>query len=207
MIVEISWTEFKTFITSTESGWIYTLEPNGAYAVYVTYSGFILKSYLVAGTADYIDFNSNYKSLGNKKITSTAQPFAAKTLPNGKKLYKRVHGVNATIVAGQTTNIDFIVPYNTCKFSGAEIFGCDLGDTINYYVLDTTNNTYSGAPGSNYQLNQFGFNVEMPSGEYENTSNYDADLYLGMVVRCQYTNNGQSTKYISSNLWLHEVKD
>ena len=123
------------------------------------------------------------------------------------KSYIREFWVNATIVAGQTTNIDFIVPYNTCKFSGAEIFGCDLGDTINYYVLDTTNNTYSGAPGSNYQLNQFGFNVEMPSGEYENTSNYDADLYLGMVVRCQYTNNGQSTKYISSNLWLHEVKD
>ena len=83
---------------------------------------------------------------------------------------------------------------------------------LNYYILDDVNNTYSGAPTTNpgypyYQLNQFGFNVEMPNENYKNTSNYDADLYYGMIVRCQYTNNGSTEKYVSSNLWLHEVKD
>ena len=137
-------------------------------------------------------------------------PFADKKIEvNGvlKSLFKRIHGVSETVTAGATANIDFVAPYSASKFTGAELFGVDLGDTLNFYVLDDASNTYSGAPGSNYQLNQFGFNVEMPpGGKYKNTSNYDADIYLGMVIRCEYTNNGAEDKYIAMNPWLHEVK-
>jgi len=138
-------------------------------------------------------------------------PFAAKTIKvNGvtKKLFKRVHGVaSSTIAGGATVNIDFVVPHAHCKFTGAEIMNTDIGDTLNYLILDDASNTYSGAPGSHYQLNQFGFNVQMPQTYYANTSDYDADLYQGMIVRCEYTNNSGSAKVITSNLWLHEVKD
>lgn len=136
-------------------------------------------------------------------------PFASKKIKvNGteKSLFKRVHGINVTIGAGATGYLDFVVPHNVCKFTGAEVLGTEVGDTLDFFVLDSVNNDYSGAPGSYYMLNQFGFDVQMPGGAYKNTSNYDADLYLGMVVSCAYKNNGASSKTIAMNVWLHEVK-
>jgi len=166
----------------------------------------------------------SYKSTPNEAIafflgtlieTAVEQtpPFASKKIKvNGqlKSLFKRVHGINATIASGQTVNIDFTIPYSHVKFTGAEVFGCALGDTLNFTVHDDENNSISGAPTSSpgyphYLLNQFGFNVEMPNDKYANTSDYDADLYSGMIIRCSYTNNGQNSKYISLNLWLHQV--
>lgn len=141
---------------------------------------------------------------------NTAPPFAAKKIVvNGveKSLFKRVHGANATITANSTADIDFVVPYAHAKFTGANIFGNTLGDTLDFTVHDDASNTYSGAPGSNYKLNQFGYDVEMPGEPYENTSDYDADLYYGMVIRCSYTNNTNASAYIAMNVWLHEVKD
>lgn len=141
-------------------------------------------------------------------------PFAAKVLiVNGvvKKLYKRVHGITQLVPTGQTVNIDLVVPYAWCKFTGAEIFNTEFKDSVNFSVHDTANNDISGLDagtyGANFMLNQFGFNVIMPESEYRNTSDYDADLYQNMIIRCSYTNNGQSDKTIGMNVWLHEVKD
>jgi len=137
-------------------------------------------------------------------------PFASKKIVvNGveKSLFKRVHGVGQSVAAGATVDIDFVVPYPQVKFTGANVFGGELKDTLDFTVHDDASNTYSGAPGSNYQLNQFGFDVELPpDGVYENTSNYDADLYYGMILRCSYTNNASYDKYVAMNVWLHEVK-
>lgn len=154
-------------------------------------------------TSDQISY---LKSVVSNVVVDMQPPFAAKQI-NGKKLFKRVHGVSVSCPDGQTTNIDLVIPYTQCKFSGAEIFNTDFGDTVDFKVLDDSNNTYSGAPGSNYQLNQFGFDVVMPSERYKNTSNYDADLYSGMILRCEYTNNSGSTKTVAMNAWLHELKD
>lgn len=150
-----------------------------------------------------------------KVATKEAPPFAEKTiLVNGvtKKIYKRIHGTSATVGAGATVDIDFTVPHAHCKFTGAEIINCDIGDEVDYTVHDTSTNTYSGAPTTspgypNYLLNQFGFNVKMPEKYYANTSEYDADVYQNMIIRCSYTNNTGSSKTIYTNVWLHEVKD
>lgn len=167
---------------------------------------------------------TSYKSTGAEAVAFLLQTksdvsieylpaFAAKTiLVNGvtKKLFKRVHGIHATIPANSTANIDFTVPYATAKFSGAELIGCSIGDVLDYTVHDDANNTYSQAPvgvvGPNYQLNKFGYAVHVPDGFYQNTSNYDADIYAGMIIRCTYTNNSNAAKYIAMNVWLHEVK-
>lgn len=143
------------------------------------------------------------------------EPFTAKTVlkSDGSEgsLFKRVHGMNGTVTASSTQSLVFTVPYITCKFSGADIFGVDLKDTLNFKVLDTDNNDVSGLDvgtfGPNVLLNQFGFDVEMPGGgKYSNTSNYDADLVAGMKLVCEYTNNGLADKYIAMNVELHEVK-
>ena len=148
---------------------------------------------------------SNPKTIDIEK----SPPFASKKIiVNGveKSLFKRVHGVSASVDAGQTVDIDFTSPYAQAKFTGAEIFGTDLGDELDFTVHDDVNNTYSGAPGSYYELNKFGYSVQMPPDRYKNTSNYDADVFQNMIIRCSYTNNTGSTKTIGMNVWLHEVK-
>jgi len=211
-----NWAEFKATIDKGSS--LHHTEVEMKYFLYglngnVTYD-YILKK---DGGADQADFEDNYKSKSNSKIGySQNVAFASKYIyVSGakKSLYKRVHGVNETIAANTTANIDFIIPYAHCKFSGANIFGSSLGDTLDFEILDTATNTYSGAPLSPlptyypyYVLNQFGFEVEMPgSGVYENTSNYEASLQLDMTIRCRYTNSTDASAYISMNVWLHEV--
>jgi len=147
----------------------------------------------------------------NNNIFLPVASFASKAVEGGK-LFKRVHGVNNIIAAGTTGYVEFIVPYAACKFSGAEIIGADIKDTVDFFVLDNDTNTYSAAPvetfGPNFILNQFGFNVEMyPAGlVYKNESNYDADLFQTMQLLCAYKNNGAADKYIAVNFELHEVK-
>lgn len=148
---------------------------------------------------DLVDVDSS-PAFANKKL-----------LVNGvqKSLFKRVHGASVSIPANSTGYLELIVPYPTCKFSGAEIFGGSLGDSLDFFILDTATNTYSGAPIEypNWLLNQFGFDVQIPGSEYQNTSNYDADLYHSMVISCAYKNNDpDNAKVISGNFWLHEVK-
>lgn len=153
----------------------------------------------------------NRDSLGHP--VGFMSPFALKEV-DGKKLFKRVHGCDsgATLIPANTTGyIIFTIPYPACKFSGATLLNCELGDTLDYIILDDANNTYSQAPvetyGANFPLNQFGFDVVLPSGEYKNTSNYDADLYYGMQLMCAYKNNSASAKKIYMNVELHELKD
>lgn len=213
--IKLNWADFKMNLTSRSGSIQYYTEG-------INYCIFFIDGQLEFSTkieiddpknTDQIDFEDNYMSICNyqtKDSRTVASAFASKTiLKNGmiKSLFKRVHGVNLTIAPGTTGFIEFIVPYTQSKFTGANIFGGDLKDTVDFFVLDTDTNAYSGAPGSYYILNQFGFDVEMPpGGVYENTSNYDADLYPGMTISCAFKNNGTSSKYISMNLWIHEVK-
>lgn len=133
-------------------------------------------------------------------------PFASKVLPNGKKLYRRIHGVSA-VVAGAADNINFSVPYESCKITGIEIIGCEKGDRVNFKIFDTPAGTISGVP--NLLLNQFGFNVALPDAYYENVSPYDADLIEDLVIRLEYDaiNTDLLPKTVYVNFTLHEVTD
>lgn len=166
------------------------------------------------GAAQGIDLIKGYFPKSVTTEVENITPFASKKIwVSGaiKSLFKRVHGVkSSSIAAGATTSIDLVVPYAHAKFTGAEIFGCELGDTVDFTVHDTANNDISGLDvgtyGANVQLNQFGYDVEMPIDRYKNTSDYDADLFQNMIIRCSYTNNGANAKVVSMNVWLHEVK-
>ena len=132
--------------------------------------------------------------------------FSAKYTEDGKRLLKRKHGSHLTISANSTDNIIYTVTYSQSKFAGLEIMGCNLGDIVSVKVLDDSNGTYSGTPNS--ILNQFAFDVEMsPTGICKDKCSYSADLYYGMVIRVEYTNNESIDKYIGVNFDLHEVKE
>ena len=212
--IKLSWADFKANL-SLKSGSIQYYITGIMYNIFFTDGQVEFQTTIEKDdpkNLDQIDFEDNYLSISNaqqKDARIVAAPFASKHIvENGitKSLFKRVHGVSIDIPAGSTGFLEFTIPYAKSKFTGANIFGADLEDTVDFFVLDTVTNTYSGAPGSFYVLNQFGFDVEMPpGGVYENTSNYDADLYPNMVVSCAFKNNGASSKYISMNLWIHEV--
>lgn len=161
------------------------------------------------GNTDITDIASAINYLKNDIVpivTNTNYPFASKVLSNGKKLYMRVHGIEAT-VSGSSDNIDFTIPYPSCKITSIEILNGELGDKVNFKILDTNTGTISGVP--NYMLNQFGFDVRIGPDLYKHESGYDADLIQGLILRLEYDaiTSDLLPKTVYINFILHEVKD
>lgn len=158
---------------------------------------------------DTIDFETNYKSAGNKSpiqnTTVTSLPaFGAKTITVSgvvKKLYARNTGIQATLTTG-SNDITYTATYAWVKFIGIEVVNCEALDTAELRVYDTAQGTYSGY--ANALLNQFGYTMNMPAGFYEKQSPFDADLYQGMVMKVTYTS--LSNKTLGINLIMNEVK-
>lgn len=137
----------------------------------------------------------------NGNVVSTTSPFASKELA-GKKLYKRVHGISESLSSGSNT-VSYTITYPWCKINAIEVIGAELGDTMSLKVKDDASGTYSGT--ANYVLNQFGFDVNIAKDYYEHKSEFDADLYVDMVLEITYTS--QSAKSIGINFILNELKD
>lgn len=161
-----------------------------------------------SGASDIADVNTAIDFLKNmtpSEVEATLYPFAAKALPNGKKLYKRKHGVfSNSISPGQTGVTVFVVPYLECKITETEVIAGQLGDKLNFRVLDTVAGTLTGTPSSS--VNQFGFDVYITDGLYRESSNYDADLFQGLQLEIEYTNMGASSVTPKYNITLHEIK-
>lgn len=131
-----------------------------------------------------------------------SSPFANKEI-DGKKIYKRIHGVEKELTQSEES-IDLTIPYAQCKITGLEIINSEIGDKVDFLILDTSEGLISGM--SNYPLNQFGFDVFLSKDYYEHVSNYDADLVEGMVVRVVYKKTNPINKKVYLNVILHEVK-
>lgn len=158
------------------------------------------------GVNDIIDINNaiNYiKGISTPNVYTFQYPFAQKITKDGKRLFRRKHGVKKLIQANSTDTINFIVPYTFAKINQAEIINCSVGDVCDLKVYDNSSGTISGVP--NLMLNQFGFNVIMPNGMYVDQSNYDADLIQGMKIELTYTNNSSEPKEIGFNITLHQL--
>lgn len=139
----------------------------------------------------------------HSKAPTLQAPFANKEI-DGKKIFKRVHGVEIDLQS-QNGEVEFEVPYSSCKITGMEIVAGELGDKVDFQVLDTEEGTISGQ--SKFMLNQFGFDVYVAKDYYEHVSNYDADLFGGMFLKIIYkSNNKNLPRKAYINIILHEVK-
>lgn len=201
--VQVDWSQFKAFVQARNISvqWVIV----GSNYWLKAFDGLFCLECLVpldnSLSQDTVDFETNFKNIGNKPLPQQNQPFAAKILPNGKKLYKREHGIQAQVQQGANT-ILFTVPYPWAKIIGVELLYGEKLDIVDLMVLDSSTGTYTGTP--NYQLNQFGFQVNVAEGEYEEQNAYDADLYQGMQLKIIYTS--VSAKTIGINFNLSEVK-
>ena len=134
-------------------------------------------------------------------LIQTFSSFAAKSLPNGKKLFKRYHGEQYAVVTGANTLI-YTISYPQVKIIGVDIMYGEPLDKVDFLVLDSTTGTYTTFP--DLVLNQFGFGVNISKDFFRQESNYDADLYVDMQIKIVYTS--QSNKTIGINFNLSEVK-
>lgn len=130
-------------------------------------------------------------------------PFASKVLSNGKKLFRRKHGVSGTIEANSSGTLSLVIPYALAKINKVEIVNCAIGDTADLKVYDTPTGTISTVP--NYMLNQFGFDVCLPDNFYVDESNYDADLIQNMKIEITYKNNSSEDREVGINIVLHQL--
>ena len=160
------------------------------------------------GTRDITDVNEAVNYLkdnlpGNINVVSQP-PFGAKTLSiNGvtKKLYARTVGFQQALSTG-ANDVSYTATYPWVKLTGVEAINCEALDYVNFMVHDTAAGTYSGYP--NALLNQFGFSVNLAKDFYRRIADFDADLYVGMVVKIEYTS--VSAKTVGFNFIMNEVK-
>ena len=193
------WPAFKTFVTSRNLS-IQWLDLTDFYYLKALDGFFSIECMITQdGGDDCVDFETNFKAKGNMPIGS-ASPFASKNLGT-KRLFKRVHGVRQNVTEG-SNDIIFTIPYAWAKITGLEVIDGESGDTVCLHVLDTTTGTYSTVP--NYELNQFGFDVNVAKDCYAYHSEFDADLYINMQVKIVYSS--KSAKSVGINLILNEVK-
>lgn len=192
--------DFENGITGIASSYLYiTTEetfPNG-FSKYkkLTKEKFNMVKDLIKADA-YIE---NYIYSGHKPIT---EPFTSKVLSDGRKLYKRTHGVQKVLSSEDSDYIELIVPYTMAKINAIEIIGAEIGNKADFTVYDTLTGAISGVP--NYTLNQFGFNVNLRPVYHKEESSYDADVFKDM--RLVVTIKGGSNLLIGVNFILHEVK-
>lgn len=207
MTFTVTWTQLKAFLTSKQINVQY-IDMDDQYAIFSSDGIFYMFCQMPKSSPasdEQTDFETNFKSNGNKKLSTAVQPFADKTLPNGKKLFTRIHGISVN-VQGSPDTIDFVVPYAACKISGIEVIGGHIGDKVSFQVLDTPTGTLSGVP--NYMLNQFGFDMNVAKDFYNYKSMYDADLIQNMKLRVIYDATDEAfPRPIYINFILHEVKD
>lgn len=148
-----------------------------------------------------------------KIIQSSNRPFVSKSLPDGKKLYRRVHGLTTTLAAEGDTTVEFTVPHPTCKITEAKLEWFPEGVTVDIIVLDTVDGLIQqsmGVPAGsitpNLELNQFGFNVPVAKDTYCDKSEYDADLIQNMKIKVIMHNSTTATKTVGITFVLHETK-
>lgn len=203
----VSWSAFKGFVQSRSLS-IQMAEDSESYCLTIqggVFSCIILKS---NKNEDLSDFETNFKAQANKDIASSVEvksspAFAAKVIYiNGvqKKLYARYVGVQFPVIAG-SNDLVWSSTFPHAKMIGVEVVNSESLDTASFKVHDTPAGTYSGVPDK--MLDQFSFNVNLPSGYYVRMASFDADVYFGMKFKISYAS--ASAKTIGINFILHEV--
>lgn len=134
-----------------------------------------------------------------------ANPFSDKRLPDGKKLFRRVHGLKLTLTPEGNSTLEFTIPYAACKINEVSIVWAPEGVQADFEVYDTPTGAISTVP--NLKLNQFGFNVAVSKDHFKDVSAYDADLIQDMKLKVILKQGAgyTSAKEVGINIVLHEV--
>lgn len=112
-------------------------------------------------------------------------------------------GVNSTITAGTTSNIDYLL-VDDCLLTGLELIvnNGNYGDTVSLQIIDTTG-LFTGHAG--YVLEQAASNWNVsPTSDTQFDLVYPAKILTGMTIRVAYTSTGSTNPFIAVNYKLHK---
>jgi hypothetical protein len=130
-------------------------------------------------------------------------PFASKELSNGKKLRRRTNGIQFTVPASDSITVTYTCPYAQAKMNELEVLWAPEGVTAIMNVKDTPTGNYSTVP--NMILDTFGNACNIAKDYWKGRSEYDADIYAGMVLEFVITNGSAVSKTVGINMVFHEV--
>ena len=154
-------------------------------------------------TTDLTDFETNYKASGNKS-PNIIYPFAQKRHYDGRKLTRRIHGFKIDLdTSGTEQTVKFTIPYVACLMTSTSVVDAIPGDKLQFSVLDSTAGLLTGVP--NYRLNQFGYDVYPAKDYYEERSEYDAELVVGLQLEIKVTPVDTTARSVYFNITLHEL--
>jgi hypothetical protein len=199
-MIDVIWTVLKSFVDSRSLS-IQFIEADDRYFLWA-FDGpmFISCQVMKDGGADVTAFEASYKAAGNRQPSLATTAFSSKVFGT-KKLFARNTGFQQALAVGANI-VNYTATYPWCKILGVEVVGGETGDYADFRVYDTPAGTYSGVP--NLLLNQFAYSVNIPKDYYQRVSQFDADLYAGMIIRIDYTS--VSAKTVGFNLVMNEVK-
>lgn len=130
-------------------------------------------------------------------------PFASKEMPDGRKLKRRTNGMQFTIPANDSITVSYTCPYAQAKINEVEVLWAPEFVTAIINVKDTAAGTYSGV--ANKILDSFGNSVNIAKDYWKGRSEYDADIYGGMVLEFVVTNASDVSKTVGINMVFHEL--
>lgn len=210
-MISLSWPYFKAFVDlKLVSIQFFDLDAS-TYILYAFDGPMGVQCVLAKGTDETTDFETNYKTSGNRSViaNTVAQQmpsYGSKTLiSNGvtKSLFARNTGIRATVNNGSNT-INYTATYTWTKMIGMQCIGAVAGDYASLQVYDNSSGTYSGVP--NALLNQFGYTLNLAAGFYERSSPFDADVFVGMILKITYVSTSILPNNIGINILMNEVK-
>lgn len=209
--MEVNWTDLKAFVSSRSLS-IQWVNAGSNYFMKAS-DGFFHLECLIPNdntlSSETVDFETNFKPAGNVKpsefVTVQSLPsFGAKTFLSGtttKRLFARNTGKAFAVTTG-SNDLNYTAAYAWVKIIGLECIGAEIGDYAELRVYDNASGTYSGVP--NALLNQFGYTLYMAKDYYVRISQFDSDIYTGMVLKVTY--NSISNKNVYINYLMNEAK-
>jgi hypothetical protein len=130
-------------------------------------------------------------------------PFASKQLPTGEKLKRKTYGLTFTLPASGSITVPFTIPLAWAKMNEVEVLWAPEGVKAVMNVKDNAAGTYSAIP--NALLDSFGYDVNIAKDYWKGKSEYDADVYAGMILEFVIENTSSTSKTVGINIVLHQV--
>lgn len=220
---EVIWSTFKAFVQARNLS-IQQFEENDTYYMWAVDGPFELSCVLLKdGSADVIDFETNFKPASNKSFSdSEGLPLTrSRAFANADGFRFRGKGIGGTATAGTSTNIDYKITEERY------INGVDLivknhvtGDKLKFQVIDKDYvyagvlypATYGGiawpvAAPTGVLLDEFGTDWYLSEDTQKQGSillPYPARILPNLYIRLVYTSIGNTNVDLYANLFLHK---
>lgn len=195
-MIDVAWNELKTIAVAKDLPLQY-VDVGPRYIVYIADGPISLITTIskIHNADDVAEFEASFKGKSNRPIAQVNYPFTSKVM-NGYKLYRRVHGQVASLVANGDTLVEFEVPYALCKIDEVQLVWFPEGVTCDFTVA---------CPPIPDPLSQHAFTVPVAENFHTEKSSYDATLVTGIVLQMTLHNTTEIVKTVGVTWVLHEM--